>query len=152
MIKDAWRVSGLAIALGVVVLATLIALGSMAIFGWGFFQRTTADFRGETAQREQVHADPDYRIAAYEHFFDLCATVQSNEDTLANLNTELHAGPSADREEQLYATITAVRNARNEAIREYNADARKSETRAAFLDSDLPYQLDPSEEHTTCTA
>lgn len=135
-----------------VVLVAGIAVGAMWVFGWGMFQQSTAEHRGETAQKEQVRADPDYRIAAYERFFDLCASVRSDEATIANLEEELADDPTAERESQIKASLTAVRSNRSETINEYNADARKSETAAAFRSSDLPYQLDPDSEETRCTA
>lgn len=149
--KSGAKYGGAFIGAAALVLIVMLLVGSMYVFGWGFFKRATADFRGETAQTEQVYADPNFRISAYERFYDLCASIQSKEDNLENLNDELAASPTADREAQLRATITAVKNARNESIRKYNADARKEDTRGAFLASDLPYQIDPEEEKTTCT-
>lgn len=141
-------VAAIAAVASVMILSMIIA--SMSIFGWGWFQRETADFRGQTAQQEQVFADPDYRIASYDSFYDKCATVMSREAQIENLEEELASGPSPDRERIIRTTLTALNNARDEAIQEYNADARKTDTRANFRASDLPHQLDPNEE-TSCT-
>lgn len=49
------------------------ALFLISVYGFGFLQRGTADFRGETGQIEQTKANSDYRIAQYDHFYDACA-------------------------------------------------------------------------------
>lgn len=138
-----------AIATGIVAALLIV---SMWVFSWGFFSRATADFRGETEQIEKTRADGDYRIGAYERFFDLCAAVQSKEAAIASLQQELETNPPAGRVTQVNATITAVRNSRAELINEYNADAAKTDTRAAFHASDLPHELDHDLEKTTCAA
>ncbi len=57
MVKEGAKFGGLAVlgSLGVLVLA--IVIGSMWIFGWGLFQRSTANFRGETEQIEKTKAN-----------------------------------------------------------------------------------------------
>lgn len=146
------KTGGVAILVGVTALIVAVVLAAMWVFGWGWFSRATADFRGETNVTEQIHADGDYRITAYDKFFDLCAAVQSSESSIANLEAELETDPSDDRVEQLNASITAQRNNRSELITQYNADASKADTRANFLASDLPYQLDEDNEETQCAA
>ena len=149
--REGARGGGAAIILGAVALVVIIALSIMAIFGIGLFQRSTADFRGETGQIERIQADPDYRIASYDAFFDKCAAVQSKEAQIKNLERELEdTDPSTARTERLQSSITALRNSRAELITEYNADASKEDTRANFLASSLPYQLDTNNEETPC--
>lgn len=140
----------LGIALAVPVLLVALIFGS--IYGVGWVKQITADFRGETEQKEQTIADGSYRIVAYEHFFDLCAAVQTAEDSIASLEAELDTEPPQGRVTQINASITALRNSRADLINQYNADAAKEDTRAAFHSSDLPYQLDNDTEETTCAA
>jgi hypothetical protein len=134
-------------------IAVLLAFATMWLFGWGFFSRETAGFRGQTDQIEQVSGDAEYRIAAYDSFFDQCAAVQTKEAELAAAQAELEI-VSADsyRHGQLLANITAITAARAELINEYNADAAKADTKANFLASNLPHTLDINEETTSCTA
>lgn len=135
------------------ILVTLMGLAAMWLFGWGFFQRETAGFRGETRVVEQVSADAGYRIAAYESFFDLCAAVQTKEAELAAAKSELDLHEQDSwRHGQLLANITAITSARAELINQYNADAAKADTAANFRSSDLPHQLDLETETTSCTA
>jgi hypothetical protein len=136
------------------ILGVLIAMvfAAMAIFGFGLFQRGTADFRGKTKQIEQTKASGTYRIAAYEHFYDLCAAVQDDEISISSLREELKTEPPQNRVTQINASLTALRSSRGEKINQYNADARKSGTIGQFKASDLPYQLNKNTEETTCTA
>lgn len=143
--KFATKYTALAIA-AVLVVAIGIA------FAVSIYSKTTADTRGKTEQREDTVADGSYRIAAYDHFYDLCAAVQTTEGRIAALEDEKAGDPSESRLAQIEVTLTALRGQRIEAINEYNADARKEATAAQFKASDLPDQLDPSEEKTTCTA
>lgn len=124
----------------------------MAVFGVGWFQRSTADFRGETAALEEILADPDRRISAYEHFFSLCASIQGHEDTIRALRVELDSGPSDSRAEQIRGAITANQAARDGKIREYNQDAARDYTAGQFRDADLPDRLDTNTEETTCAS
>ena len=140
------------IATLVLALLAAVVIGSMAIFGWGWFQRSTADFRGETAALEQIKADPDSRISAYEHFFNLCASIQGHEDAIRALQAELDGGPSESRAEQIRGAITANQAKRDGKIRQYNADASKDYTVGQFRDANLPHQISTDSEETTCTA
>jgi len=141
-----------AIAIGAFALVAATVVGSMWIFGWGAFQRSTAEFRGETGQKERTVADPNYRIAQYDHFFDLCASVQSDEATIQVLLDELATKPSQKRTEQINATLAGVRANRASSINQYNADARKAGTAGQFRASDLPAHLDLNARETSCTA
>lgn len=134
--EDVPVVKYLSIAL-VVIVVTVVVIWSL--------QWLTADVRGELDQREQTRADGTYRIAAYERFYDKCASVQALEDQIDNTEAD-----ESLPENQKATNLLALRNQRNALIREYNADARKEDTRGNFLASDLPYELNPDEE-TTCT-
>lgn len=130
-----------------VVLSLALILGLVLVSGG--MQYVTAAFRGEVAAEERTQGG-DYRIAAYEQFYDLCAAIQADEDRLDNILEEKETADEA-RQAQLDTTLTAVRNSRAEKVRNYNADARKEATQGQFRDSGLPYELDIDEE-TTCHA
>lgn len=146
--RAGWRLSATVIGLGAAFVVTVLVLSLMWTFGWGWFARTTAEPRGLQAQRELVEADGDYRIAAYEHFFDLCAAVQSRESTIEQLEAEL-PGAEPRRAEQIRTTLTALRSSRASAVHEYNADARKAATEGKFRDLGLPSRLELQKE-TSC--
>lgn len=133
--------------LGIVLFFSLI-LG--LIYGTGWLQRGTADFRGETSKIEQTNASGSYRIAQYEHFYDSCASVQSIEGKIVNMQDELDVVEDEQRKIVLNASITASKNKRAELIAKYNADARKEGTMAQFKSSDLPFSLSDDEGVTIC--
>jgi len=139
--KDALRYIGAALG--------GIALLGGAWFGWTQFQRTTADYRGETRQIEQTQANERFRIQAYDSFFDLCAAVQTDEARLDALATELDTDPSSGRVEQINASIAAIETSRASKINRYNADAAKDWTVGQFQANSLPYRIN-LEGETTC--
>src|SRR5690625_1533972 len=135
----------------------LSLLGIAALFlaityGGGALQRLTADFRGETGQIEQTEANSDYRISAYDQFYDKCASVQSIESKISNLQEELDETNDKQSQSIVKTSITASKKKRAEMIQSYNADARKEDTRGKFKASDLPYELNENEEETVCEA
>lgn len=145
-----YKYSGKVIGIGAATLILIMVLASMWIFGWGFFQRATADFRGETAALEQIKANPNSRISAYEHFFQLCASIQGHETTIQALEAELETEPSDSRVEQIQGAITANRSQRDAKIQQYNLDAAKDYTVGQFRDADLPPRLNLNSEETVC--
>jgi hypothetical protein len=135
----------------------IVFLGIVVLFGSWFgitqWQRATADYRGETGMIENVDANAEFRQQAYEKFFDLCASVQTDETRISGLQNERDTtGPSDSRKEQINASITAIQSSRAGKINQYNSDAAKDWTSGQFLDSGLPYRLDVNKEKTTCEA
>lgn len=134
---------------GIFVLGILIA--SMQIFGWGAFQRSTADFRGQTDVIEAVSADAGYRMDNYEWFYNQCHAVRNTEASMKALRNELEtANPSDYRVQQIHTNLTALESKRAEQINTYNSRASMNETRANFQASDLPDVLDIAQEVTEC--
>lgn len=130
--KSASKKVGLTI--GAIVVAVGVFLGIM--YGTGWLQRLTADFRGETAQIERVQADPNFRIAAYEQFYDRAGRIEALEEQICLMKeAELPEG-------QVSVNVLALSNQRIDLIKKYEADASKEDTRANFLASDLPYTID----------
>lgn len=140
--KDGFKISGAALA--------AVAVVFLLVIGFWVFRVATADIKGEGDQKIATEGNAAYRIAAYDHFYNLCASVQSKEDQVANLLMEEPTTP--DRKAQIVAAVTALRNIRASLVRQYNADARKADTQANFRASDLPFQIDPTQESTSCTA
>ncbi|TDC97802.1 hypothetical protein [Actinomadura sp. 7K507] len=153
-LRDAVRHGGIVLKTGVVAIVVVLVLSVMYVFGWGLFSKTTAPWRGAAEQRESVEGSGDYRIAAYDHFHDLCAQVQSDEASLRNLRRELASEPKPTEERalQINASITALENNRAANINQYNADAAKKHTEGRFRSSGLPYRLSPSTKETSCTS
>ncbi len=138
------------IAAGLAVLLAL-AVGFMWVFGVGWFTDATANRQGETQKKQQIEGNGAYRIGAYDHFFDLCSSVQTLEDQIRVTQDQLKLDPDPDRKLQLQANLSAQQNQRFSAINQYNADARKSYTLGQFKASDLPFKLDKTNYNTECT-
>ncbi|MEV1295218.1 hypothetical protein [Pseudonocardia sp. NPDC049635] len=145
------HMSGRALAWGACTVAVIIALAFIAVYGFGTFRKETAEFRGDVAQNERVTADPNYRIAAHDRFYDLCAAIQSREASITAQRAELDTTDDPARAGQLRQNLTALEASRASAINQYNADARKEGTRAEFRASDLPAEI-PQEGPTRCDA
>ena len=121
-------------AIGIFIAAVAIIVG--IIYLSGGISYVTAPFRGEVAEREITEADGNYRISAYEEFYDLNAQVDALNTQICTMK-ENKSLPVDQRE----TNVLALTNTRTDLVNEYNADARKTETRAKFLASDLPYEL-----------
>lgn len=127
---------GLWALVGMVACVVLVVGLAVGIFAFRWF---TAGPRGELQAREQILSG-DFRIQAYDHFFDLCASAQTIEQTLDASRAEQKVASAADQE-RLRINITGQEAALARAVNQYNADARKSYTAGQFRSSDLPYQL-----------
>lgn len=126
---------------GIIVIILAIAAGAFAI-RWA-----TAPAKGKLSAREQINSG-SFRIAAYDKFFNDCASIQGLEGQLEAQKNQL-AKATGDDLERIEANVAGIEGARAQAIAAYNADARKSYTSGQFRSSTLPYQLD-TKENTEC--
>ncbi|OGZ61467.1 MAG: hypothetical protein A2932_01675 [Candidatus Spechtbacteria bacterium RIFCSPLOWO2_01_FULL_46_10] len=106
---------------------------------WGF-EVATAGIYGRGEAQRQIQSAP-HRIAAYNHFFDLCAGVRIDEQSLEAQAAQLEATDDSFQRTRIQTNITGLIGHRASLIEEYNANARKDYTEAQFRDSDLPYQI-----------
>lgn len=126
------------------MIAAVVAV-PVIVFG---IQWVTAEPRGALSARERIQSG-DFRIAAYEHFFDLCSSIQGMEGQLDALEQELKLSLTVKRREQVQASVTGLRGQRARSIARYNADASKDYTAGQFRDAGLPFRL-YLEEGTVC--
>ena len=127
----------IAALVGVIVLVTGLS--------WGF-RWVTADTRGAIDAREQILADGDFRIQAYQTFFDLCNDITAQ---------EARAQIFSSSEDPLTSTnANAVLAVRAELAADYNSRAQREWTEGQFRDAELPYEIPVAwtvgEEETTC--
>lgn len=140
--------TGKAIGGGTLALIILIVLsigGTALGWAWRYF---TAEIKGRVDAEERIES-ADSRIGNYEHFFDLCATIQGNEAALQSQRAAL-AGAGEKEARRYRANIAGIEAQRQRNIARYNADARKAYTKARFLGNELPKRIDPRGENTTC--
>ena len=121
--------------LGVLVLIPVVWAISYGA-GW-----VTAPWSGKLQARQQIQSG-DFRIQAYTHFFDLCASVttldQALQQTLQAEKQDKGYSLSQDR-----TNYTAQLNSRNDAANQYNVQSQENYTVAQFKASNLPYQIPP---------
>lgn len=120
-------------------LMILVLMGGIYGAAYGF-SWVVAPWQGKLQARQQINSG-NFRIAAYDHFFNICAAVQTDEAAIDALNQELKSTNDPKELTRIGINITGNQVARAGAINQYNVDARKDYTEGQFKDSDLPYQL-----------
>lgn len=140
--KEGTRSAVALLALGV-ILAMVAAGGIMA---WKYF---TAEVRGVSQAERQIES-ADSRINNYDHFYDLCAFVQTQETSLIAQRSQLEDAESEKSRDRIRSNIAGLEAQRARAVNQYNADASKAYTKARFLGKDLPKKLDLDKEFTSC--
>jgi hypothetical protein len=120
---------------GLLVLIGIIWVLSFA-FGW-----FTAAPQGKLQARQQIQSG-NYRIAAYESFFNKCSSITTLDEALNQTldNEKSDKGSDLTRDK---VNFTAQLNSRNDAANQYNVDAQKSYTVGQFKASNLPYSIPP---------
>lgn len=132
-----------------IVVASLVAIGLIVAAVWAITYYT-ADTRGKISANERIKADPNFRIAAYDQFFNLCSAIQGDEGRIASQQELLDSATTDEERRQVRTTIAAIKGSRLAKINRYNADAARNYTVGQFRDSDLPYRLNPNDKETTC--
>ena len=127
-------------------LAVLSVVGSLAVLLlvasaiWGFGVVTAPIFGSGEAYKEIQSSD--FRIQAYQTFFNQCASIQGLEGQIDELVVALGYYERGSREYNITVTsIAGVKGARHQAIAKYNQDALKNWTEGQFRDNNLPYQI-----------
>ena len=126
-----------------VILATIgiaVLLWGLVAGIWGLGVATAGLYgRGEAIKQIQ---SSEFRIQAYQYFFNQCASIQGLEGKIDELTIQLSLLTPGTREyNYTLASLTGVKGLRHEAIAKYNQDALKEYTEGQFRDKDLPYQL-----------
>lgn len=124
--------------LSIVGIVALWLVVASAIWGFGV---ATAGIFGSGEARKQIQS-AEFRIEAYQHFFNMCASIQGLEGQINELTVQLEGFQPSSREYNITAvSLTGVKGARHAAIAKYNQDALKDYTEGQFRDKDLPYQI-----------
>lgn len=127
-----WSIVGL---IGVIALWLAIA---SAI--WGFGVATAGIFGRGEAHKEIQSAD--FRIQAYQTFFNQCSSIQGLEGQIDELTATLEYYDRGSHEYNITVTsLGGVKGLRHQAIAKYNQDALKNWTEGQFRDADLPHQI-----------
>lgn len=129
--------------LGILVVGIALTLGGYA---WKYFMAPVAG----KAQAEWQQESGANRVAQYDHYFDLCASIQGYEATIRAQTLALTQTADPTDHSRISTVLGAVRAQRGRAIAQYNADARKVYTSGRFIDPTLPKQLNDGAEQTLC--
>lgn len=129
-------------SMGKIVAWTLGAFVLIYLIGWGLFgiRVMTAGIVGRGQAEIQIQS-PGSRIPAYNHFFDLCASVQQAEAGIDQQTEMLNSATTEDDKQRIRTNVSALQMTRANGIYQYNADAAKDYTIGQFRDSKLPYRL-----------
>lgn len=132
---------GKIIGISIAVIIGLVALG------WGI-RWVVAPIEGHIGAREQIFT-PTSIIGNYNHFFDLCASIQTKEGTISAQLARTDNSP------HIQQNVAALQSVRLADINQYNADAAKNYTAGQFRSAKLPYHI-PAKPYdgtnpTTCT-
>lgn len=127
----------------------VIGLIALTAFGYGY-RYFMAPIKGKVAAEEQLESASN-RIQRYNHFFDLCASVQRQKAQLAAQRERLQSEPEGKFKSRVRANIAGIQSQIAGSVAQYNADSTKSYTAARFKDSNLPYRL-TIEGKTTCVS
>lgn len=132
--KFMFKVAGVTVLVFAFGIALLAGIFSLRVATAGLVGRGNAHIEIQSA---------NHRIPTYNHFFDLCASVQNAESTIDAQTVALDQIDASDtfNKGRIQQVIAVARSVRANGINQYNADAAKDYTEAMFLDSDLPYRL-----------
>jgi len=130
----------------IIVGLLVLVLMSGAGLAWRYF---TAPVKGIVDAEEQINQGSN-RIQKYNHFFDLCSTIQSDKMTLETQRSLLESAEGDKERARVRANIAGIEAQMNRNANQYNVDARKEYTAARFKSSDLPYQIDTTQEYISC--
>lgn len=123
-----------------------MALVAGAGYAWKYYMAPIAG----KADAEWQQESGVNRTAQYDHYFDLCASIQGYEATIRAQTMALTQTAGKDDHSRISTVLGAVRAQRGRAIAQYNADVRKVYTSGRFLDPSLPKQLNDGAEQTLC--
>ncbi|WP_019558520.1 hypothetical protein [Thioalkalivibrio sp. ALE12] len=127
--------------------ATILTIALLVAAIWAI-RYYTAEVRGVISGEEQIESAPS-RISRYEHFFDLCASVQTQKAALAAQRDRLERVTDDGVRDRIESNIAGLTTQVARTVNRYNAEASKDYTSARFRASNLPYQLS-TEGDTTC--
>lgn len=124
----------LGIAVSFIFIITAITAGSLA------YRYYMAPVHGKVNAEVQIESAPS-RIQKYEHFFNLCAQVQTMKASIAAQRDLLDPAETTKERSRIRANLAGMTAQLARYVNQYNADSQKNYTKARFKDSSLPYTL-----------
>lgn len=130
------KATGLAVlaVIAVVVTSIVLAVGHYAFSWWA------APYQGSLQARQQILGSGDFRIQAYDHFFSLCASIQTSEQAMQQTQTQEKTDKGGDLSRDKI-NFGAQLNNRNDAANQYNVESTEHWTVGQFKANSLPYTI-----------
>lgn len=129
------------------ILYLVLACIILVVGSWAY-KYYTASARGAITAHEQLES-ANSRIQKYNHFFDLCTTVQRQKAQLNAQKSRLKMEPDTKVQSRIRTNIAAIQAQVAGSVAQYNNDSAKSYTAARFKASNLPASLS-TEGNTQC--
>lgn len=120
----------------------LSILGLVVLIGavWAY-RYYTAPVRGKIEMREKVESG-QHRLQAYEKFHDMYEQILSYSEQIRYQEELLEEVTDEGETSRVRRNIAGLKSQRSRLIREYNSEAKMTESRGKFRDENLPYSLD----------
>ena len=135
--------------------ALIVVGGIILAFGGNWLYRYyTAPIEGAVQMREITNTG-NFRLQAYQSFYDRCGTIQTYETSIRQLESSLQDylnDPDPDREmiNRLRTQINGIQNQRAREVNRYNQEARQEYSVGQFRANDLPYEISVTNMNTNC--
>lgn len=121
---------------------TALSIGGMAFgYAWDWY---TAPLKGAQEARQIIQADGNFRLQAYNYFYNQCTSVQKLEAEIDAQTAALETLTNEQYRQVVQVNIAAIRSARQQAVLEYNQNSHKQWTEAQFKSEALPYEIPDS--------
>lgn len=133
-----------ALIIGLALIPIIVPV--LVVFGGGWWDRFTAEWRGETDVIEQVSADANNVIGAQEWFEETYTEIQATDAKLDQAAADKAANPDDDFYTTNYAGLVSYCL---DLVGQYDAEARKISSEA-FRDTELPSQINESDPDFDC--
>lgn len=118
---------------------TALSIGGMAFgYAWDWY---TAPLKGAQDARQIIQADGEFRIDAYNTFYNACTSIEALERDV-DLQISRLATAITDNEKRIINdSIVGIAAARDGAVARYNNDSHKQWTIAQFKSKALVYEI-----------
>lgn len=123
-----------------IILAAIVLICAIVGGVWGF-RYLFAETGGKITAQEEIQS-AEFRIFSYDHFFNLCAEIQSQQalyDSQYELLQLREQG--TDTYDKQLTVLSVIKPHIASLIYQYNADADKEYTRGQFRASCLPERI-----------
>ena len=141
--------SGKKVVLFVVMPVVLIIAIVVGVWAVRYY---TAETRGKITATEEIQS-AEFRIYSYDHFFDICGAIRTNEANL-DLQTDIldgfvsaGFGPGDDKYDKQMQNVAAQSRFLRRLKEDYNQDADKEGTRGQFKAECLPPEVSTDYEY-----